>query len=400
MATVHRQSVTVSSVHVSFDTCHKHLAVVDNMATRRCLIPASTTTPWTVLAARGSVTVMHVRQNEPGLPFARSAQAPATSRLTVRAVARRVETLAASPIAAKNFRSRVEPFLRLYGDRMIFALDDEDFAAFRAKMSHCKSRRLNATGNITASHANGILQASRRLLTKAYQLGLVDRPYRLLMLSDLPTKLPPRKAKPLWFVNELIGQVATVHPVLAKTLLLQFWTTMRPEENARVLRGEGAEIEPGVIALAECKTAKSLKESRHVLLCEKAMRLRAELVECWRGRATSGSIRQACRAMQIRRFDQFGFSDRFRDLARASSFRFAPHFLRHSSAQALADAGVADDHIRTALGRRTNKVDRLYFRTFKSSLDAIAVLPELAPEPEYGSVNVQWRRRVRRLTGE
>jgi integrase len=255
-----------------------------------------------------------------------------------------------SPERSRVYRYELAPFLSEFGSRPIDSLTPDELLSFRAKTIR----------KYKPWTSNGRLSVLRRVLAMADTLGWLERPYRT---AQLLKGVPIGETKPkAWTPEEVrakIGAVAKKNPQLARRLRLQWLCCLRPFSVARVIEGEGTWEGEGVFALAKSKTEAKVGERQRLCLSPAAME---ELKKIQKGMYLEGPLyRVAC--------VRAGFG--------------APHALRHSAATALANAGVTDELIETALGHSLPRVKRTYRpQGYQQARAAMALLAELVPEIE------------------
>lgn len=282
-----------------------------------------------------------------------AARAPTPSRTTARTLAQARDALyevidaQVSPEFARVFRFNLAPFMAAMGEsRLLSDISPADLMRFRAALIK----------KYMPWSVNGRLSATRRLLTLCDDLEWVDRPFKLKLLGGVPVGETKPKAWTPEQVREKIGAVAKVNLNLARMLRLQWLACLRPFTVAEVVYGRWTEEAPGVLVLQRSKTEKQTGEKQRVCLSEAAQE---ELGRIERDYDGGRLYRAACKRAK------FG----------------APHALRHSAATALANVGVPDELIETALGHIEPRVKRTYRpQKYHKAREALAVLAKLVPK--------------------
>jgi integrase len=253
-----------------------------------------------------------------------------------------------TPERRKVYRYELAPFIDKHGGKALDDLAPDDLLSYRASV--VKSYK--------PWTANGRLAVVRRLLALADSLEWVDRPYRLKLLSGVPTGETTPKAWSPEQVKAKLARVAVTNPNLARMLRLQFLCCLRPFSVPEVVHGRGHWEAEGVFVLNRSKTEKKTGEKQRVCFSAEAL---AELKGIAPEYAGGRAYRDACQ----------------------TAGGFAPHALRHSACTALANADVADELIECAMGHTLGKVKRVYRpQKYQRTREALSVLAKLVPAIE------------------
>jgi integrase len=307
--------------------------------------------PEPVKVARASVAVARPVAPAPESPSVRET----AERLWAWADKRRAERTSAGE------RHHLAPFLRDFGGRPIDGLRIGELSEWASGLKRTDGEDYSPVA------LNHQLQTVRRLLTWAYDAGILATPYRLATLAPVP--LPPPKPKALKpaKVSEAVTALYGLNPALGRLYLLAFWAALRPSEVGRVVRrdwsredSDGSTLPDGCYRLQVSKTRK-----RIVILTPDAEALLAGMDE----RYCAGHESQLNHAVQRAR-EWLG--DTLPPI----------HPMRHSAATAMIDAGVSRDHVEAALGHTLPRVQASYTRhPLTLARESMRLLVQLVPEP-------------------
>ncbi len=295
-----------------------------------------------------------------------SNEAPSDSSATVQEAADALWALVDSEAGAHGrckVRACLKRFLTDYGTRSLASLRATDLIAFKAKI---------VRDGLVPNSANDVLTYTRRLLTFAYEIELVERPFRLGVLKNLRRGPVTTKAVSADNLKVLLRAVAEMRPNLARMMLLQFYGAMRASELPKLLYGRGDAVESGVFAILG-KTSAKTGDLRLLLLSESALALLADTRPQY---GDANCYRHQCWVVG-RRLRKLKGDDFVKSLTGKPDL--SPHFLRHTAATMLLQAGVPEEHWRAAMGRSRPSVDRVYAKKenwaeAQRSLEVLAVL--------------------------
>lgn len=290
--------------------------------------------------------------------------APAPACPTVQQTAERLWAWAdkrRSARTSKGERYHLATFLATFADRAIDSLTVAELTEWANGLKRSNGKCY------TPVALNHQLQTVRRLLTWAYDAGILATPYRLATLAPVP--LPPPKPKALkpGKVQEAVRSLYSLNPALGRLYLLAYWAALRPSEVGRVVRrdwsredSDGSTLPEGCYRLQVSKTRK-----RIVILTPEA----EALLEGLDGRYCAGHESQLNHAVQRAR-EWLGDS-------------LPPiHPMRHSAATAMIDAGIPRDHVEAALGHTLPRVQASYTgHPLTLARESMRLLATLVPEP-------------------
>ena len=265
----------------------------------------------------------------------------------------------------RKVRACLVRFLAQHGGKEIASLKGADLIAFKGKMT---------ADGLAASTMNDALTYARRLLTFAFDNDFVEKPFKLANLKNVGRGAVKSKAVSPDKVRQVVEAVGEYNQNLARMMLLQFYGVMRPSELPKVLYQQGEEQGRGVFSVVG-KTTRKTGELRDVLLSDSALKLLKVTEPKY---ANGNGYRHQCWVVgrRLRRDKGDGF---IKGLIGEEDL--SPHFLRHSSVQALIDADVREEHIRTAMGRLKARVDRVYGKkpNHGAARESLQVLAQLIP---------------------
>lgn len=296
------------------------------------------------------------------------ASAPAVPTLSTQAVAEQLFALVDSesgPAGRRKVRACLKRFLEHFGTREIGSLKAADLIAYKAKL---------VGDGLKPTTINDALTYARRLLTFAYDAEYVQVPFRLRVLKNVPKGAVKSKAVSVANLKTLLKAAHDLKPNVARMMLLQFWGVMRPSELPKVLYRQGEERGTGVFAI-DGKTTRKTGELRPVLLTDAALKLMEQTEPLYKdGLGYRHEVWKLGRRLRREHGDGF-----IRALVGTPDL--SPHFLRHTANQALIDAGVREEYIRTAMGRLKARVDRGYGakENYEEARKAVGVLAKLVP---------------------
>jgi integrase len=252
----------------------------------------------------------------------------------------------------RHFQKTARPFLDAFGDHDCSSLLPQHLSKFRVQI----------LTHYSAKSVNHRLATTRRLLRFAFDMSYVQTPYQMGMLRSV--KLPPSPDKSLSAeeIRKLIAAVAQHNDNLARMLLLQFWTCMRPSEVPKVVyrRGTFEPRYPGVFRLKNGKTDKQTGEPTRIVLPDEAISLLETIKPNY------------CNA---RNFDKG-----CRIVARKMECDWSPGPLRHSAATILIDNGVDGEIVETCLHHTPGRIRRTYQPPpYAKAREALKILSELVP---------------------
>ncbi len=258
-------------------------------------------------------------------------------------------------------RPHLAPFLEVFGNRPIDSIGLAELTQWANRL-----RRHNGKPYAPKSK-NHYTQAARRLLTWAYEAGIIEKPYRLATLDPVPLPSPKSKALKPARVGEVVRSLCGLNPNLGRMYLLAFWAALRPSEVGRVIRREwtrenadGSTLPEGCYRLQVSKT-----RTRVVILTPEAETLLAKIDPQYGAEHESGLNHAVQRAR-----------------------RWLPglpaiHPMRHSAATCMIDAGVSRDHVEAALGHTLPRVQASYTgHPLTLARASMAILSELVMEPQ------------------
>jgi site-specific recombinase XerD len=299
-----------------------------------------------------------------------------TGTLTVQETAEQLFILVDSesgPDGKRKVRRSLKRFLAAVGPNPINGLTANDLLRYKKKLVE----------ELAPNTINDYLTYTRRLLNFAWETGAVEHPFRLKVLKNV--NRPPLRIKGIKPADlcKLLSAVNEVNQPCARLMLLQFLCVLRPSEAATLLHRRGEQQSDGTFAIPS-KTTRRSGELRRVLLSEEASRLLALIPTTYdtgaetKLRMTNGLV-YAKRVWKVgRKLRETKGDEWLRSLIGKADL--SPHFLRHSAVQALIDAEVREEYIRTAMGRLKPRVDRTYgAENYTAAREAIAVLSTLVP---------------------
>lgn len=253
---------------------------------------------------------------------------------------------------AKHYRKTLGSFLAVFGDQLLGEIPPTELRRFRIELIK----------KYAPKSVNHHLASLRRFFRFCFDMDFVKQPMRANLLKSVPLPPTPDKALPIERVREVISSVAKVNLNLAKMMLLQFWTCMRPSEVAKVLFKDG-EFEPrypGVFKLKRGKTDLQTGEWTRIVFTEEALELLKSI------KPDYTEHRYYCRACQR--------------VAEAIGDDFSPGPLRHSASTALIEAGIDGETVETCLHHILKRVQRTYRpQPYQKAREAMKTLVELVP---------------------
>ena len=268
-----------------------------------------------------------------------------------------------------DYRERIDWLRRRFGALDVAGLDREFVVALRDKLA-AKPRA-----------ADWMLQVLRRLLYFA-----LDRPSRFGLQHNPAARFkrawrPSATSNRPWTQAELAAMVATPGAIATACML----GAHLGQREADILRLTWAQYDGDAVTLRQGKTGEQLVVPVHPDLAEHLAGLpRTELgtiVVGARGRPLTGN----------------GFRTLFqraRSAAGLSGITF--HGLRHTAAQALAEAGCSEAEIRAVLGHRTSQMAQHYTRRADQTRLAEAAVARLSAPSKKNKVGRKMSKRVRK----
>lgn len=261
-------------------------------------------------------------------------------------------------------RARLVPFLNRFGKRPIDSLSPDELISWRAEYVSAHAPNSSC----------GVLTYTRRLLTFAFEIGAIETPYRLAILKNPPRGALKLKAIGTDKLKTLLEAVTKENPNIGKMMYVQFLCTMRPSELPKLIYGVGHWEGTGKEVFSmEGKTTRKTGEARRVLVTPRALEvLKGIEKRC----PTMNAYRLACRKVGEK------LNKKRPGFVKSLTGRddLSGHFLRHSSATALANANTPDSSIRVAMGRSLGRVDRTYRpENYRAARKDIEILSELLP---------------------
>lgn len=253
---------------------------------------------------------------------------------------------------ARHYRKTLGSFLTVFGSRPVADIHPRELLRFRIEL----------TRKYSPKSVNHHLASTRRLLRFCYDMDFVKQPLRANLLKSVPLPPTPDKSLPIERVRSIISSVAMVNQNLAKMMLLQFWTCMRPSEVSKVLfkHGEFEPRYPGVFKLKRGKTDFQTGEWTRIVFTDEALALLKTIVPGYK------QHRYYCRACQR--------------VAESLGDEFSPGPLRHSASTALVEAGMDGETVETCLHHILKRVQRTYRpQPFQKAREAMKTLVELVP---------------------
>jgi integrase len=268
------------------------------------------------------------------------------------------------PAGRANVRNRLRLFLDQYGNRAADRLTPADLIAFKGTL----------TRQYSPEFVNNCLSCLRRLLTHAFEVGLVQTPYRLGVLKAVPKGACKVKSLKAENATALLKEIAQRNRPLATLCLIQLYGVLRPSEVPKVAYSLG-ETKPYGLDI-ESKTTRKSGELRACLITPEC----AALIEDFRaavGRrrlySTHNAYRLACWVVG----NSIG-EKRLMELTGQKTF--APHRFRHTANQMLLDSGVSEDAVRAGMGRVRPREDRTYgTANYEAARQSIRILAKIIP---------------------
>jgi integrase len=256
-----------------------------------------------------------------------------------------------TPERCRVYRYELAPFLERFGSMPLHRVTPEALLAWRNE----------TVGAYAAWTANGRLSLARRVCGLAFELGMIAAPIKIkLALAGVDVGRTKTKAWTPAQVSALLKRIATVNPNLARMCRLQFLCCLRPFSVPSVIFGRGEWEAPGVFVLAQSKTEKATGEAQRVCFSPEAVAQLKQIEPAYNG---GRLYRQAVNKATA-----------------ATGEAEAPHALRHSGATCLANKGVADELIETALGHLEPRVKRVYRPAkYQATREALSVLAKMVP---------------------
>ncbi|MGH7132313.1 MAG: tyrosine-type recombinase/integrase [Phycisphaerales bacterium] len=254
--------------------------------------------------------------------------------------------------ASRHYRKTLAPFLAAFGKQTAELIHPTELNRFRTELAR----------KYAPKSVNHRLAATRRLLRFCYDMDFVPQPFRLNVLKAVAQPPTPNKALSAQRVKNLIADVAGVNLNLAKMLLLQFWTCMRPSEVSKVVFGLGEfeERYSGIFKLNRGKTDLQTGEPTRIVFTPQAMALLKTIEPEY------AQHRYYCRACHK-------VAQKLRD-------EFSPGPLRHTAATILIDAGIDGEVVETCLHHIPHRVQRTYRPPpYQKAKEALKLLAELVP---------------------
>jgi integrase len=255
-------------------------------------------------------------------------------------------------LTAKHYRKTLGSFLAVFGDQPLNEIPPTELRRYRIELIK----------KYAPKSVNHHLASLRRFFRFCFDMDFVKQPMRANLLKSVPLPPTPDKALPIERVREIIASVARVNPNLAKMMLLQFWTCMRPSEVSKVLfkSGEFEPRYPGVFKLKRGKTDLQTGEWTRIVFTEEALELLKSI------KPDYTQHRYYCRAVQR--------------VAEAIGDDFSPGPLRHSASTALIEAGVDGETVETCLHHILKRVQRTYRpQPYQKAREALKLLSTLVP---------------------
>jgi integrase len=247
----------------------------------------------------------------------------------------------------RHFKKTAKPFLEAFGTHDVFNLHSR----------HLHEYRLQLLKDFSAKSVNHRLATARRLLRACFDMGHVQTPFQLGALRSVKLQPTPDKAMGVDEIRKLIAAVAHHNENLARMLLLQFWTCMRPSEVPKVVyrRGTFEPRYPGVFRLKNGKT-----EPTRIVLTEEAIALLETITPNY---CDARNFDKGCRLVALK-----------------MKCDWSPGPLRHSAATILIDHGVDGEIVETCLHHTPGRVRRTYRPPpYAKAREALKILSELVP---------------------
>lgn len=253
---------------------------------------------------------------------------------------------------ARHYRKTLASFLAVFGQEPVDDLSPSELKRYRTELIR----------KYAAKSVNHHLASTRRFLRFCYDMDYVRQPMRMNLLKSVPLPPTPDKSLSIERVREIISSVANVNLNLAKMMLLQFWTCMRPSEVSKVLfkNGEFEPRYPGVFKLKRGKTDLQTGEWTRIAFTDEAIALLKTIEPEYT------QHRYYCRACQR--------------VAESIGDDFSPGPLRHSASTALIEAGIDGETVETCLHHILKRVQRTYRpQPYQKAREAMKTLVELVP---------------------
>lgn len=253
---------------------------------------------------------------------------------------------------ARHYRKTLGSFLAVFGQEPVDDLSPGELKRYRTELIR----------KYAPKSVNHHLASTRRFLRFCYDMDYVRQPLRMNLLKSVPLPPTPDKSLPIERVREILSSVAKVNLNLAKMMLLQFWTCMRPSEVSKVLfkSGEFEPRYPGVFKLKRGKTDLQTGEWTRIVFTDEAL----DLLKSIEPEYTQH--RYYCRACQR--------------VAESIGDDFSPGPLRHSASTALIEAGIDGETVETCLHHILRRVQRTYRpQPYQKARKAMKTLVELVP---------------------
>jgi len=253
---------------------------------------------------------------------------------------------------ARHYRKTLGSFLAVFGAESINDIRASELNRYRTELIR----------KYAPKSVNHHLASVRRLFRFCFDMEFVQQPMRMNLLKSVPLPPTPDKSLPIERVREIIAAVAKVNLNLARMLLLQFWTCMRPSEVSKVLfkQGEFEARNAGVFKLKRGKTDLQTGEWTRIVFTDEAVALLKTIEPEYT------QHRYYCRACQR--------------VAETIGDEFSPGPLRHSASTALIEAGIDGETVETCLHHILRRVQRTYRPPpYQKARKALKLLVELVP---------------------
>lgn len=251
-----------------------------------------------------------------------------------------------------HYRKTLATFVMVFGDRPVGDIPPAELLRYRTELIR----------KYAPKSVNHHLASTRRLLGFCYDMDLVKQPLRTRLLKSVPLPPTPDKSMSPERVREIISAVAAVNSNLAKMMLLQYWTCMRPSEVSKVLfrQGDFDSRLPWVFRLSRGKTDLQTGEWTRIIFTDEALQLLKTIEPAY------AEHRYYCRAVQR-------VAERIGD-------EFSPGPLRHSAATTLIHLGVGGETVEACLHHLLRRVQRTYRpQPFHSGREALTKLAREVP---------------------